>query len=191
MFYFTPWRLVHFFNSNESAIGSERVVLFGLLLCLFLRRTGNLWRAVGFHLGYDWGQTFFGVPDNGIVPYHNLLSSTFMGSRWLTGGMVGGGQFLNAAGIAGGGSIFVRENIFGCSGGNISPPLQWTGAPGGTKRFVVDVIRSDAHDDPSGWWHCIVYNLPATVDKLPKGAGVEHSSVLPPGTMQRPYRSRQ
>jgi membrane protease YdiL (CAAX protease family) len=29
--------------------------LFGLLLCLFLRRAGNLWCAVGFHLGYDWG----------------------------------------------------------------------------------------------------------------------------------------
>jgi uncharacterized protein len=81
--------LGHFFNSNENAIGSEQVVLFGLLLCLFLRRTGNLWCAVGFHLGYDWGQTFFGVPDSGIVPYHNLLSSTFSGPRWLTGGIVG------------------------------------------------------------------------------------------------------
>jgi membrane protease YdiL (CAAX protease family) len=81
--------LGHFFNSNENAVGSETVVLFGLLLCLFLRRTGNLWCAVGFHLGYDWGQMFYGVPDSGIVPYHNLLSSTLSGPRWLTGGMVG------------------------------------------------------------------------------------------------------
>jgi uncharacterized protein len=81
--------LGHFFNSHENAAGSEAVVLFGLLLCLFLRRTGNLWCAVGFHLGYDWGQMFYGVPDSGIVPYHNLLNSTLSGPQWLTGGMVG------------------------------------------------------------------------------------------------------
>jgi CAAX protease family protein len=81
--------LGHFFNSHENARGSETVVLFGLLLCLFLRLTGNLWCAVGFHLGYDWGQMFYGVPDSGIVPYHNLLSSTLSGPQWLTGGMVG------------------------------------------------------------------------------------------------------
>jgi membrane protease YdiL (CAAX protease family) len=81
--------LGHFFNSHENAVGSEAVVLFGLLLCLFLRRTGNLWCAVGFHLGYDWGQMFYGVPDSGIVPYHNLLNSTLSGPQWLTGGMVG------------------------------------------------------------------------------------------------------
>jgi uncharacterized protein len=81
--------LGHLFNSHENARGSETVVLFGLLLCLFLRRTGNLWCAVGFHLGYDWGQMFYGVPDSGIVPYHNLLNSTLSGPQWLTGGMVG------------------------------------------------------------------------------------------------------
>ena len=80
----------HIFNANETPPGIAAVVLFGLLLCLFLRRTGNLWCAVGFHMGYDWGQTFFyGVPDSGIVPYHNLLNSTFSGPRWLTGGIVG------------------------------------------------------------------------------------------------------
>jgi membrane protease YdiL (CAAX protease family) len=79
----------HFFNPNETARGSATVVLFGMLLCLFLRRTGNLWCAVGFHLGYDWGQKFYGVPDSGIVPYHHLLNSTLSGPRWLTGGIVG------------------------------------------------------------------------------------------------------
>jgi len=76
-------------NPNENVAGSAAVVMFGLLLCLFLRRTGNLWCAVGFHLGYDWGQMFYGVPDSGIVPYHNLLNSTLSGPRWLTGGIVG------------------------------------------------------------------------------------------------------
>lgn len=65
-------------------------MLFGLLLCLFLRTTGSLWCAVGFHLAYDWGQTaFYGVPDSGIVPNHNLLHSALTGPAWLTGGIVG------------------------------------------------------------------------------------------------------
>ena len=82
--------LAHSQNPGESRFGLFSVVLFALLFCLFLRRTGNLWWAVGFHAGWDWGQTFFyGVPDSGLVPYHNLFNSTFSGSRWITGGTVG------------------------------------------------------------------------------------------------------
>jgi membrane protease YdiL (CAAX protease family) len=80
----------HMGNPGETRFGLFSVVLFGLLFCLFLRRTGNLWWAVGFHAGWDWGQTFFyGVPDSGIAPYHNLFGSAFDGPRWLTGGTVG------------------------------------------------------------------------------------------------------
>lgn len=82
--------LAHAGNPGESKTGLASVVLFGLLFCLFLRRTGNLWLAVGFHMGWDWGQTFFyGVPDSGIAPYHNLFNSSFSGPAWLTGGTVG------------------------------------------------------------------------------------------------------
>lgn len=82
--------LAHAGNPGESKVGLFSVVLFGLLFCLILRRTGNLWWAVGFHAGWDWGQTFFyGVPDSGIAPYHNLFGSVFEGPRWLTGGSVG------------------------------------------------------------------------------------------------------
>ena len=82
--------LAHKTNPGETTFGLFSVVLFGLLFCLFLRRTGNLWWAVGFHAGWDWGQTFFyGVPDSGIPPYHNLFGSTFNGPNWLTGGSVG------------------------------------------------------------------------------------------------------
>ncbi len=82
--------LAHLGNNGETIFGLLSVVLFGLLFCLFIRRTGDLWFAIGFHAGWDWGQTFFyGVPDSGILPYHNLLNSTFAGARWLTGGTVG------------------------------------------------------------------------------------------------------
>jgi membrane protease YdiL (CAAX protease family) len=82
--------LVHATNGGEGVLGDLSVVSFGLLLCLFLRRTGNLWCAVGFHLGYDWGQTFlYGAPNSGLLPSQNLLNASFSGPRWLTGGTVG------------------------------------------------------------------------------------------------------
>jgi membrane protease YdiL (CAAX protease family) len=82
--------LAHAGNPGESRFGLLSVVFFGLLFCLFLRRTGNLWWAVGFHAGWDWGQTFvYGVADSGIPAYHNLLNSEFAGRSWITGGSVG------------------------------------------------------------------------------------------------------
>lgn len=82
--------LAHRGNPGETHFGLLSVVLFGLVFCLILRRTGNLWWAVGFHAGWDWGQTFFyGVPDSGLAPFHNLLNCSFSGPRWLTGGTVG------------------------------------------------------------------------------------------------------
>jgi uncharacterized protein len=82
--------LGHATNGGETILGDLSVVSFGLLLCLFLRRTGNLWCAVGFHLGYDWGQTFlYGDPNSGLLPSQNLLNASFSGPHWLTGGTVG------------------------------------------------------------------------------------------------------
>ena len=82
--------LGHLSNKGEDILGGLSVVSFGLLLCLFLQRTGTLWCAVGFHLGYDWGQTFFyGLPNSGLTPSHNLFHVTLNGPQWLTGGTVG------------------------------------------------------------------------------------------------------
>ena len=82
--------LAHAGNPGESKVGLLSVVLFALLFCFILRRTGNLWWAVGFHAGWDWGQTFFyGVPDSGLAAYHNLFNCSFSGPVWLTGGSVG------------------------------------------------------------------------------------------------------
>src|SRR6202034_485238 len=74
---------------------------------------------------------------------------------------------------------------FGCSGGNQSPELQWSGAPLGTKSFVVTLFDRDERSTPSGWWHWVVYDLPNTVGELPKGAGTEHSQSLPSDALQR------
>jgi|SRR5579863_172563 membrane protease YdiL (CAAX protease family) len=81
--------LGHAFNASETGVGVLATGLFGLLHCLFLRRTGSLWIAVGFHASWDWGQTFYGVPDSGMLPYHSVFHSSFSGPQWLTGGIVG------------------------------------------------------------------------------------------------------
>lgn len=59
---------------------------------------------------------------------------------------------------------------FGCTGENRSPALRWSGAPAGTRSFVVTMYDPDAPTG-SGWWHWVVPNLPANVDHLPAGAG--------------------
>jgi len=55
---------------------------------------------------------------------------------------------------------------FGCEGKNVSPALKWSGAPAGTKSYAVTVYDPDAPTG-SGWWHWVVYNIPATATELP------------------------
>ncbi len=81
---------VHLFNLGEGKVGALSVFAIGMFFCLTLRRTGNLWFAVGLHAAFDWGETFlFSVPDSGIVAPGHLLNSSFHGPVWLTGGTVG------------------------------------------------------------------------------------------------------
>jgi Raf kinase inhibitor-like YbhB/YbcL family protein len=80
--------------------------------------------------------------------------------------------------------LIYTAKAFGCTGGNTSPPLQWSGAPAGTKSFVVTLFDRDERSTPSGWWHWVVYDLPSTVEKLPAGAGAEHSQLLPAETRE-------
>lgn len=81
---------IHRFNPGESWVGVLSAGLIGFFFCLTLRRTGSLWFAVGFHQAFDWGETFlYSVPDSGTVEPGHLLSSSFHGPIWLTGGSVG------------------------------------------------------------------------------------------------------
>lgn len=74
-------------------------------------------------------------------------------------------------------------NGFGCTGRNISPALNWRGAPQGTKSFAVTVYDPDAPTG-SGWWHWVVYNLPASTTGLPENAGDVGSGLMPASAMQ-------
>ncbi len=81
---------VHLGNSGEGWVGALSVALFGFFACLTLKRTGNLWFAIGFHAATDYAETFiFSTPDSGLLAKGHLLNSSFHGPRWLTGGTIG------------------------------------------------------------------------------------------------------
>lgn len=69
-------------------------------------------------------------------------------------------------------------NGFGCEGQNQSPSLEWSGTPKGTKSFVLTAYDPDAPTG-SGWWHWVVYNIPADTTGLPVNAGTEGGASLP------------
>jgi hypothetical protein len=74
-------------------------------------------------------------------------------------------------------------NEFGCKGGNVSPALAWSGAPAGTQSFALLMHDPDAPTG-SGWWHWVVYNIPAATGSLPAGAGDAKKGLMPKGAVQ-------
>jgi len=86
----TVFAALHFWNPGETWVGLVAIAVIGLFFCLTLRRTGDLWFAVGFHASWDWGESYlYSVPDSGGMVTGHLLRSSFHGSPWITGGSVG------------------------------------------------------------------------------------------------------
>jgi len=96
------------------------------------------------------------------------------------------GKFtLASTDISPGGTIASQQvfNAFGCNGGNVSPALSWSNPPAGTKSFALLMHDPDAPTG-SGWWHWVVYNIPASQSSLPAGAGDPQKKLLPAGAVQ-------
>lgn len=82
--------LLHVHNSGEARVGLLLAGCFGLLAAFSLRRTGNIWFAIGMHTAWDWGESFFyGVPNSGVAANDHLTTASLHGRVWLTGGSVG------------------------------------------------------------------------------------------------------
>ena len=75
------------------------------------------------------------------------------------------------------------HHAMGAGGQNVSPALAWSDAPAGTKSFALTMYDPDAPTG-SGWWHWVVYDIPANATSLPKGAGTAGGAGLPQGAKQ-------
>ena len=81
---------VHLMNPGEGPIGAVSVFVIGMFLCLTLRRTGDLWFAIGWHAAFDFGETYiYAVPNSGIVMQGHHLPFLVHGSGEGLGGSVG------------------------------------------------------------------------------------------------------
>jgi len=95
------------------------------------------------------------------------------------------GFTVTSTDIADGKQIAAKQvfNSFGCTGENVSPALSWQNVPAGTKSFAIMTHDPDAPTG-SGWWHWVVYDIPATVTTVPAGAGDLNKNTMPAGSIQ-------
>jgi len=77
---------------------------------------------------------------------------------------------------------WARSGITGAGGEDVSPALEWSGAPEGTRSFVLTCYDPDAPTQ-AGWWHWAVHGIPAGVTSLPRNAGDPAAGLLPAGAV--------
>jgi Raf kinase inhibitor-like YbhB/YbcL family protein len=70
--------------------------------------------------------------------------------------------------FADGGTLPRETALGGCGGENRSPQLAWRGAPPETKSYAITCFDPDAPTG-SGYWHWLVWNVPASVTSLAPG----------------------
>ena len=66
-----------------------------------------------------------------------------------------------------------------CEGKDISPRLEWSDVPEGTKSFTLSCLDPDA--PPGTWIHWVVYDIPAGIrnldENLPKSEELENGTL--------------
>lgn len=90
---------------------------------------------------------------------------------------------LTSKSVGGQATVTQEFNGFGCTGKNESPELLWKNAPEGTKSFAVTMYDPDAPTG-SGFWHWVVFDIPANVNELAAGAGDLSRKLIPAGAIQ-------
>ncbi len=103
-----------------------------------------------------------------------LMATTAFGQNTFT---------LSSKDIGGQATKSQEFSGFGCTGNNESPQLSWANAPKGTKSFAITMYDPDAPTG-SGWWHWVVFDIPANVNELKANAGNIEMNLMPKGAIQ-------
>jgi hypothetical protein len=90
------------------------------------------------------------APADGTAPPFVLTSTTFAPGATLP--------------------AFTASNGCADDAENRSPALAWSGAPAGTKSFALSIYDTDAPGG-HGFWHWLMFDIPATTAHLAEGAG--------------------
>ena len=102
------------------------------------------------------------------------ISTTANGQKTFT---------LSSKDLGGQATVIEEFDGFGCTGKNQSPQLSWKNAPEATTSFAVTMHDQDAPTG-SGWWHWLVFDIPANVNELASNAGNTKLNLTPQGVIQ-------
>jgi membrane protease YdiL (CAAX protease family) len=81
---------LHKGNPGESPFGLVAAALIALVFSLSLWRLGHLWWAIGFHISWDWAESYFyGTADSGGVSAGRLMEAHAHGATLISGGATG------------------------------------------------------------------------------------------------------
>ncbi|HSZ73498.1 MAG TPA: YbhB/YbcL family Raf kinase inhibitor-like protein [Rhizomicrobium sp.] len=76
---------------------------------------------------------------------------------------------LNSGQMQEGAMIAAAQVNSRCGGGNISPSLSWSGAPGNAQSFALTMFDPDANQG-KGFWHWAVFDIPVSTTSLALGS---------------------
>jgi len=93
--------------------------------------------------------------------------------------LMAGTTQLSSPAFKDGGAIPSQYARPAAGGRNVSIPLKWTGAPGGTKSFALSIV--DQHPVARKWVHWLVINIPPEVSSLAEGASGKN---MPAGAIE-------
>lgn len=115
-----------------------------------------------------------------ILPPRRAACLAALGLAFVNAAAWGQTMQLQSSAFSHSGEI---PSLYTCEGSDVSPSLQWSDLPTGTKSLALIVDDPDAPDPKAPkmtWVHWVLYNLPAEASGLPEGV---KPGQLPSGTL--------
>ena len=119
-----------------------------------------------------------------------ILTLLTVGCGGGGGGVAGGGSggsggqeafTLTSTAFSNNGAIPLKYASANLGGQNVSPPLQWSNPPSGTRSFVITCIDLDA----GNFVHWVIYDIPATLSALPENVPKQSQAQINGATVKQ------